>query len=137
MNGTNETPTRVWVSLDVLMTGVYAAAIFVIGSLPATPVVARGMSDKVQHALGFAVLAWLACRALHRLRAAWSLARLAVTSAVFTIVVGGALELWQGWLGYRSCELLDWVADGLGAGLGVGLYAGLGVLFGGRARAAS
>jgi len=130
-------PGRAWASLDVLVACLYAAAIFVIGSLPATPAVARGMSDKVQHALGFALLAWLACRALRRLRSQWGMSRLVLSSAVFSVAIGGALELWQGWLGYRSCELLDWVADGLGAGIGVALYAGLDALFGGRPRAAS
>jgi len=121
----------------VFVAGLYAVIIFVVGSLPATPAVARGMSDKVQHALGFALLAWLACRALRRLRSGWSLSRRAVNSAQFTVVIGGVLELWQGWLGYRSCELRDWVADGLGAIIGVGVYAGLDALFDGRSRAPS
>ena len=120
----------------MLGAGLYAAAIFVIGSLPATPAVTRGVSDKVQHALGFALLAWLVCRALRRMCTQWSLRRLLVSSFTFSVAIGGALELWQGWLGYRSCELLDWVADGLGAGIGVGVYAGLGALFSGRSRAA-
>lgn len=137
MSSTETRPGRTWASLDVLGAGVYSAAIFVIGSLPATPAVARGMSDKVQHALGFALLAWLACRALRRLRPRWTLPWLLVSGAAFSIVVGGALELWQGWLGYRSCELLDWVADALGAGIGVGIHAGLNALLGGRSRAAS
>lgn len=137
MSRTKTRPARAWASLDVLATGLYAAAIFVIGSLPATPAVARDMSDKVQHALGFALLAWLACRALRRLRAGWALGQLLVSSVAFSILIGGALELWQGWLGYRSCELLDWVADGVGAGIGVGIHAGLDALFGGRSRAAS
>lgn len=121
----------------MLAAGLYAAAIFVIGSLPATPAVARGVSDKVQHALGFALLAWLICRALRRLRSRWALPRLLVSSVALSIAIGGALELWQGWLGYRSCELLDWVADGLGAGIGVGIYAGLDAVLSGRSRAAS
>jgi VanZ family protein len=130
-------PARAWASLDVLAAALYSAAIFVIGSLPATPAVARGVSDKIQHALGFALLAWLSCRAVRRLRSSWTLPRLLVSSAAFSILIGGALELWQGLLGYRSCELLDWVADGLGAGIGVGVYAGLDALFGERSRAAS
>ena len=137
MSRDGSTPRRAWASLDVLAAGLYAAAIFVIGSLPATPAVARGMSDKVQHTLGFALLAWLACRALRRLRSQWPVSRLLVSSVLFSVIIGGALELWQGWLGYRSCELLDWVADGLGAGIGVALYAALDALFGGRPRAAS
>ena len=137
MSRTETRPVRAWASLDVLAAGLYSAAIFVIGSLPATPAVARGMSDKVQHTLGFALLAWLTCRALSRLRSGWALPRVLMSSAAFSILIGGALELWQGWLGYRSCELLDWVADGLGAGIGVGIYAVLDALFGRRPRAAS
>jgi VanZ family protein len=135
MSRTETRPRRAWASLDVLLVALYAAAIFVIGSLPATPAVARGVSDKVQHALGFALLAWLACRAVRRSRPEWSQPRVLLSSAVFTMVVGGALELWQGFLGYRSCDFYDWVADGLGAGIGVAVYAGCAALFGRRFRA--
>jgi VanZ family protein len=31
--------------------------------------------------------------------------------------LGALLELWQAFLPYRSAELLDWVADALGAAL--------------------
>jgi VanZ family protein len=53
-----------------------------------------------------------------------------------SVAVGGALELWQALLSYRSCELLDWVADSIGALLGAGLYAGVQHVLGPRARAA-
>jgi VanZ family protein len=129
-------PGRAWASIDVVVAGLYALAIFVVGSLPATPAVARDMSDKLQHAVGFALLAWLMCRALRRLGSNWALPRLMVYGALLSIALGGALELWQGLLAYRSCELLDWVADALGSAIGVAIHAGLVVVLGRRPRAA-
>jgi hypothetical protein len=50
--------------------------------------------------------------------------------------VGGALELWQALHTYRTCEFLDWVADGEGAAVAVALYAAVEQRFGARARVA-
>jgi len=132
----NARPARAWVSIDVVSAILYACAIFVVGSLPGATAVAKNVSDKLQHALGFALLAWIWCRALRRLRPDWTLPRLTGRSAALSVALGGALELWQGQLGYRSCELLDWVADAVGAGIGVGIYAALAAARGARPRAA-
>jgi len=110
----------------------YAVLIFVLGSLRNTPPAAREVSDKLQHALGFALLAWLWCRAFARLRPRWGLRGLMGGAFLVSVALGGVLELWQGLLGYRSCELLDWVADGIGAAAGVALFGGFTVW---RARA--
>jgi len=61
--------------------------------------------DKANHALGFAVLAVLGCGAYPQRRAALLLGLLAY---------GGLIELLQALTGYRSAELLDVVADGVG-----------------------
>jgi VanZ family protein len=129
-------PNRSLGTLEVGLAVLYAGGIFVVGSLRNTPPAARELSDKLQHGLGFALLALLWCRALHRVRPGWS--QLAVASAAFLVSVGlgGALELWQGWLGYRSCELLDWVADAVGAVAGASVYVGVCAWREARARAA-
>lgn len=67
-----------------------------------------GLSDKVLHLIGYAVLGVLAV--LSGLR--WPLAIGAVVGW------GLVLEMTQGLLGYRSFEWLDLVADGLGAAAG-------------------
>jgi len=113
----------------------YVLAIFVVGSLPGAPQVTRGVSDKLQHALGFALLAWLWCRALGRLRLQRSTAWQALGGFLVSTGVGAALELWQGLLTYRTCEFLDWVADGVGAGLAAALYIAVQRVFGASARA--
>lgn len=114
----------------------YVLAIFVVGSLPGAPPVARDVSDKLQHALGFGLLAALWCRALTRLRPHASLRRSVLGGFLVSVGVGGVLELWQALLTYRTCEFLDWVADGVGAALAVALYAAAHQLIGARARAA-
>lgn len=109
--------------------------IFVVGSLPGGAKVPGGVSDKFEHAAGFALLAWLWCRALERSRPDRSRARAALGGFLVSTAVGGALELWQGLLAYRTCELLDWVADGVGAALAAGLYVVVAPRFGASARA--
>jgi VanZ family protein len=123
-------------SWDVALALLYVLAIFVVGSLPGAPTVGPSISDKIQHAIGFALLAWLWCRALRRLRPESSLGRIILAGFVVSAGVGGALELWQGLLTYRTCEFLDWVADGVGAALAVALFAAFQQLLGARARAA-
>jgi VanZ family protein len=123
-------------SWDVALASLYVLAIFVVGSLPSAPPVGQSVSDKVQHALGFALLAALWCRALRRLRPDSSLARGVLGGFFVSIGVGGALELWQALLTYRTCEFLDWVADGVGAALAVALYAAVQQRPGARARVA-
>jgi VanZ family protein len=118
-------PSRALTSIDVVVAALYAAAIFVVGSLPGAVAIAKNVSDKLQHALGFALLAWLWCRALRRLRPGWALPRVSAASAALSVALGGALELWQGLLAYRSCDVLDWLADAVGAAIGVGFYAAL------------
>jgi VanZ family protein len=128
---------RKWqLSFDVALAGLYIVAIFVAGSLPAAPAVVQDVSDKLQHALGFGLLAWLWCRALRRLRPLPSLSRIALGGFLVSVAVGGALELWQALLSYRTCEFLDWVADAVGGALGAGLYMGIRQLRGARAKAA-
>ena len=122
-------------TLDVVLAVFYALAIFVVGSLHNTPAVVQDVSDKVQHCVGFALLAWLWCRALRRFIPGARPLGLAFGGFAISVALGGALELWQGVLGYRSCDFLDWVADAIGAALGVGIPTALELWLGSRARA--
>lgn len=92
---------------------VFAAALVAVAwtsllppdDLPST----LGVSDKVLHLLGYAVLGVLAV-----------LSRLRMPVALLVVVGWGlVLELSQGLLGYRSFEWWDLVADGVGAIAGV------------------
>jgi VanZ family protein len=111
-------------SFQVWPVWVYTVLIFVLGSLPSPPPGPASLDDKALHLIGFAVLAVLSCRALRHLRAGSSVPSILTSGFLVTVAAGGALELWQAALSYRSCELLDWVADALGAVLGVAASAG-------------
>jgi VanZ family protein len=100
----------------------YVLAIFVVGSLPGGPQVVRNVSDKLQHAAGFGLLALSWCRALRALGPSASPTRVAFGGFLVSVAVGGALELWQALLTYRTCEFLDWVADAIGAAVAALLY---------------
>ncbi len=99
-------------------TGTVAArALFVLGIVavswtsllpPDDLPTAFGLSDKVLHLLGYALLGALAVLSGLRLPLA----------LVAVIGLGLVLELAQGLLGYRSFEWLDLVADGVGAAAG-------------------
>jgi VanZ family protein len=118
---------RVWPALA------YAVVILIMGSLPVAPPGAAEVSDKTLHSVAFGLLAMLSARAFVHLdpRASrWAALARGFASAV---AVGGALELWQALLPYRSCELLDWVADAFGAALAILLLGTGWALWKGRA----
>jgi VanZ family protein len=88
---------------------------FAVGSLPAGPGVSQDSFDKVLHAIGFGVLAGLWCSSVRELRPRLGALHWALAGFLSSSALGGLLELWQALIGYRSCELLDWVADIAGA----------------------
>jgi len=105
----------------VLPAVVYAAAIFVGGSLPQGPdaKLAFAFQDKLLHLLafgGFAIVVW---RALRHLWPAKERSWVLGVSLGVAAFVGGMLELWQALLPTRSAEALDWLADVAGALLAV------------------
>jgi VanZ family protein len=89
--------------------------ILVIGSIPQGPPGAQRLNDKLLHFVGFAFAAWLWGRACRALWPAAPARTHAVRGGLASTVLGALLELWQAFLPYRSAELLDWVADALGA----------------------
>lgn len=112
-------------AFDVWLAFGYALAIFVMGSLPSGPASTQLISDKVLHFVGFGLLAWLWCRALSKLRPGVALRWVLLGGFAVSVLIGGALELWQAVLSYRTCEFLDWVADALGAAVGAALCGGI------------
>ena len=104
------------------LTVIVAVAIIVLSLIPIPEVKeleSVPLVDKWTHMVMYAALAgavWVdKIRCSGRKVPRW---RLAVVGVVMAIVLGGALELIQPSVG-RSCELLDWVADGIGGVLGV------------------
>lgn len=100
----------------------FTAAIFVGGSWPqrgGRP----GYSDKVLHAIVFGLLVPFAYGAFGYFAADRSWARRLTYAFLYSVVLGGLLEVWQGLLRYRSQEMLDWVADAFGALVCAGLVA--------------
>jgi VanZ family protein len=100
----------------------FTAAIFVGGSWPqrgGRP----GYSDKVQHAVVFGLLVPIAFAAFSYFTPGTRWTRRLAYAFLYSVALGGLLELWQGLLRYRSQELLDWVADAVGALVCAGLVA--------------
>jgi hypothetical protein len=98
----------------VVPTIAYTLAILVGGSWPTTPG-KPGVNDKVLHAVVFGFLVPVAFGAVSYYRRGSAWGRSLLLALLYSVTLGGLLELWQGLLKYRSRELLDWVADGAGA----------------------
>lgn len=75
---------------------------------PLPRVVSVGGGDKLHHVVGFAAL----ILPIAVLRPRWLL-----VAAPVMLLYGGLIELIQPFVG-RSCELADWLADGVGVALG-------------------
>jgi VanZ family protein len=75
-------------------------------------------SDKLVHFLAFGLLATVTLRALRIESVRW---RAAVAVAIVSLF-GASDEIHQYFTPGRSCDVFDWLADTLGAGLAVSLY---------------
>jgi VanZ family protein len=106
-------------ALRALPAALYTAGIFYAGTIRLRGLPSGFGLDKVFHFVSFAGLALLIEFAL--IEAGPRLA--AVLSVVLASAVGLALELVQAALPHRSAEVLDWVADTLGALLGAWIWA--------------
>ena len=103
---------------------VYAGAIFVLSSMPHPPVPALPISyaDKLLHALEYSGLGCLLCRALALGGRGFS-GRTAVAATIgLGALYGASDELHQLFVPARSADVLDWVADVIGASAGAVLY---------------
>ena len=110
--------------MDALLWGaaVIWAAVTVVWTLGPTPPEADSFpnADKVLHALAYAVMVLLLSLAADRRpgRGPGRFPGSAAWFAALAVVAGGALELLQHLTG-RDTQLLDWVADGVGAAIGL------------------
>lgn len=92
----------------------WAAFILLLTSLPGADLPHIGLReiDKLVHFLMYGTFAWLSTRSLGRQRPA---ARIAIL-VVLGVSLFGAVDEWhQQFIPGRSMELLDWMADTLGA----------------------
>jgi VanZ family protein len=107
-----------WQVLPALL---WIVLVFVGGSIPSPgPEVDVGFPiDKVNHTVAFCVMQLLAFRALRYARPERGRSALAWLAALISLGVGVALELYQLGVPHRSAEVLDAVADAVGAGIGV------------------
>jgi VanZ family protein len=95
----------------------YAILIFVLGSLKISAPVPRDLDfgDKYQHCIAFALLEFLVYRALRFSKPVFTRPRAHLLAVVITSLIGAGLEVWQSFIPYRSSEVLDWIADSVGA----------------------
>jgi VanZ family protein len=93
----------------------WAALILVLTSIPAPPDVPAGIPhlDKVVHVLLYAGQGWLVARALRMRRPRTLLA------ALLGIAAFGAFDEWHQLFFARDPDMLDWIADMLGASIGI------------------
>ena len=92
-------------------------AIFWLGSIHTTLSIPQGLfaKDKANHFVAFGVLTLLCVRAFRFKYANLGNRRAVALSVAASSLVGALLEFWQAFLPYRTSELMDWVADTLGA----------------------
>ena len=103
---------RAWFGAGLLI----ATVITVTSLLPARDLPALGISDKVEHAVAYALLAFWFASVMAR--------RDFVYLALALLAFGGGIEIAQGLMGLgREADLLDLAADGVGIVAGVVLAA--------------
>src|SRR5688500_7054647 len=102
-------------AIDVLPVWLYLALLFAAGLAPLKSLPGPDVKwiDKVWHLGAFGLLAVLLARAVAHWRGAWPKAPR--DAALASAGLGGLLEVLQSLTRFRSAELADVVADGLGA----------------------
>lgn len=100
----------------------YAGLIFYTGliRIGALPEVGFVATDKLLHALVFGGLVPLLARAAHWQRPQISLARKLWFGSAGASFLGLLLEVCQAFTDYRSADVMDWIADTVGALFAVG-----------------
>ena len=87
----------------------WATAIWLGSLAPVSGPATLQHGDKLEHLLGYAVLAWLGVKAFDRRALAWLAASL----------MGVAVEVAQSFTGWRWFDPIDMLANAIGAFLGV------------------
>jgi len=96
---------------------VYVVALFCVGSIHTSIDIPQDFiaRDKANHFAAFGLLTLLCLRAFRQEWPNVGKRRLVVLAIATASIVGALLEIWQLMFPYRSSEVLDWVADTLGA----------------------
>lgn len=112
-------PAGFW--LQVVPALLYSFAIFYVGSMEKDPTAELDFAakDKLLHLLSFFVMALVNRPAIAYFWPSAGFRWLLVSTFVITSLEGAGLEIYQGMLPHRSAELLDWIADSVGALLAV------------------
>ena len=107
---------------------VYMAAIFVASSLSRVPAPPAGLSDKQVHAVVYAGLAAMILRALAQ--GSWRGVTLgtALGAVLMAAAYGASDEVHQWFVPGRTFEILDMVADAIGAVLASGMLRAWGII---------
>jgi VanZ family protein len=102
---------------DVFPAAAYVGAIFYTGLIRLAKLPELGLvpTDKLLHAVAFGGLALLLVRAGRVLLPRVSFGRRLSLAALGASLLGALLEVCQSFVPYRSAELLDWLADTVGA----------------------
>ena len=114
MTRRRRTLLRTWAPLVL-----YVGLIFTLSHIPVAriPVVrSLTLSDKILHALEYALLCVLAFRLFRTSRRRWLFRWAAVAALVFASLFGLSDEWHQGLVG-RDADVADWLADTVGAAL--------------------
>ncbi len=85
----------------------YSIVLFILSVVPLSPTI--GGSDKIKHFLAFFIFVIL-------LRLSWKIKFW--QSIAIALFFGGLIEVVQAFIPYRSCDILDFTADAIGAFLG-------------------
>ena len=103
----------------------WAGLIFLLSSQPSPAVQPPSIphGDKLAHAGAYAILAWLAARAL--LAGGTAPARALLLAVLLGSLYGASDELHQSFVPGRDADPLDWAADAAGALLGAAAAVGL------------
>jgi VanZ family protein len=103
--------------LNVVPAVLYVFAIFYTGMIHLPRVDAPTNFDKVMHAGAFGFMQLVVLRAVAFEVARIPARRQNLIAFILVVAAGGLLEVVQSFTSYRSAELLDWIADIIGAGL--------------------
>lgn len=103
--------------LHVVPALLYVFAIFYMGLIRPPGVQAPKHADKVMHALAFGFMQIVVLRAVRFEIARIPARRQNLVAFVLAVAAGAVLEIVQSFTPYRSAELLDLVADAVGAGI--------------------
>jgi VanZ family protein len=108
---------RPGVVLHVAPAVVYVACVFVVGLLPRTPEAPPIVPyfDKVAHFVVFGLMQWVLLKPVRFMWSERSLDWQLRWTLLVVVMLGAVLELAQSLTPTRSMEMLDWVADSLGA----------------------